>query len=331
AGLGWALATRRPPVAALERQLRDLDAQNAARAPAGLPPLPPHEHLPGRPVRPEERTTVVIAARNGRHQLERTLGELAALPERPPVIVVDDASDDGTTAWIRATHPDVGVVRLRERRGPVARNAGVRLARTPYVAFADADSWWAPGALDAAADLFDAHPRLGLVTARILVGEEGRVDPICAEMAASPLPWDPDLPGHALVSFMGGASAVRRAAFVDVGGFEERLVVGGEEELVGTELVVAGWAMRYVPALVVHHHPEGERRGEVRALGLRNALWFLWRRRPWPTALSWTAHLVRASGPRPETVRGVALALRGLPWALATRRRPAPWTAPGMR
>nr|WP_282600226.1 glycosyltransferase [Patulibacter sp. SYSU D01012] len=330
AGLPWALATRRAPSAALESRLRDLDAQNAARSPAGLPPLPPHELRAGRPVRPGERTTVVIAARNGWHQLERTLAELAALPERPPVIVVDDASQDGTAAHVQAAHPDVTVVRLRERRGPVARNAGVRLARTPYVAFADADSWWAPGTLDAAADLFDAHPELGLVTARILVGEDGRVDPISDEMAASPLPWDPELPGHPLVSFMGGASAVRRRAFVDVGGFEERLVVGGEEELVGTELVTAGWAMRYVPELVVHHHPEGERRGEVRALGLRNALWFLWRRRPWPTALSWSAHLVRASGPRTETARGVALALRGLPWALATRRRPAPWTERGM-
>jgi GT2 family glycosyltransferase len=281
--------------------------------------------------------TVVIAARNAWHQLERTLAELAALPERPPVVLVDDASTDGTVEQVRRRHPEVEVVRLHERCGPVARNVGVRRARTPYVAFADADSWWAPGSLRRVAELFDAHPELGLLGAHILVGPEDRDDPICAEMARSPLTWhaappgQPGLPGHVLASFLGGASAVRAAAFADAGGFEPRLVVGGEEELLGAELVTAGWAMRYVPELVVHHHPEGVRRGEVRALGLRNTLWFAWRRRPWPAGLAWSAYVLRSSGPRPETVRGLALALGGLGWVLRTRRRVPPGIERGLR
>jgi GT2 family glycosyltransferase len=340
-GLPRALRDRRAPGRALEDRLRDLEGQRAAGGRA-LPDDPPHDVLPARAAPPPgaggpAAVTVVIAARNAWHQLERTLAEHAALPGRPPVVLVDDASTDGTVEQVRRRFPEVEVVRLHERCGPVARNVGVRRARTPYVAFSDADSWWAPGSLGRVAALLDAHPELGLLGAHILVGPEDRDDPICGEMARSPLTWHasppghPGLPGHVLASFMGGASAVRRAAFEDVGGFEPRLVVGGEEELLGAELVTAGWAMRYVPELVVHHHPEGTRRGEVRALGLRNTLWFAWRRRPWRAGLAWSAYVVRASGPRPETVRGLALALGGLGWVLRTRRRVPPGIERGLR
>ena len=51
------------------------------------------------------------------------------------------------------------MVRLDRPRGSSARNVGVAQVTTPYVAFADDDSWWAPGALAAAADLFDRSSR----------------------------------------------------------------------------------------------------------------------------------------------------------------------------
>ena len=45
------------------------------------------------------------------------------------------------------------MVALPVNAGAVARTTGVRHTTTPYVAFADDDSWWEPGALDRAADL----------------------------------------------------------------------------------------------------------------------------------------------------------------------------------
>ncbi len=127
----------------------------------------------------------------------------------------------------------------RDELGGAGRTLGVEQVDTPYLAFRDDDSWPAPGALRRAADLLDRHPRLAVVTGRILVGVEQREDPVCAEMAASPLVRDPELPGAPLLSFLAGASVLRRSAYLDMGGFEPKLGIGGEEELLGADLVSA--------------------------------------------------------------------------------------------
>ena len=79
------------------------------------------------------------------------------------------------------------MVALARNVGAAVRNAGVRRARTPYVAFSDDDSWWQPGALRRAAAALDADPRLGLVAARTLVGPGCEPDPVNEAMAASRL------------------------------------------------------------------------------------------------------------------------------------------------
>jgi hypothetical protein len=54
--------------------------------------------------------------------------------------------------------PLLEVIRLPRNMGAAGRTAGLRRAQTPYVAFADDDSWWAPGSLEFAEALLDAHP-----------------------------------------------------------------------------------------------------------------------------------------------------------------------------
>ena len=73
-----------------------------------------------------------------------------ALPERWPIIVVDDASDDATTQRLhRRFGDDITVITLDRNVGAAARNVGVAAAATPLVAFVDDDSWWEPGSLGA--------------------------------------------------------------------------------------------------------------------------------------------------------------------------------------
>jgi GT2 family glycosyltransferase len=293
-----------------------------------VPPVsqPSKEHCAttGRPSRSasEQRVTVVVITRNRREQLASTLARLAALPGQPSVIVADNGSSDGTPAMVRHRFPGMLLLPARGNLGAVARNLAVRRVTTPYVAFCDDDTWWEPGALAAAADALDAHPDVACVTARIVVEPGLGDDPIVAELAGSPVPGRPGLPGPALLSFLAGASVLRTGPFRAAGGFSSRLWLGGEEELLAADLVTAGHWLCYLPAAVVHHEPSPLRDPtRRRALGIRNTLWFTWLRRPPAAALRRTAELA-VTVPRDAVSAGAfGTALAGLPWVLRERRR----------
>jgi GT2 family glycosyltransferase len=266
--------------------------------------------------------TVVIATRNRCAEVSATLERLLDLPERPAVIVVDNASSDATVETLRARFPAVTTIALERNIGAAARTVGARAASRPYVAFCDDDSWWQPGALTRATELLDGHPRLALVAARILVGPDELLDPTCTRMAASPLPTRPDLPGTPVLGFLACAAIVRREAFLAVGGFPELLLIGGEEAPVAWDLAAAGWDVTYAADVVAHHHPSAVRDAAGRdRLVRRNDALVAWMRRPLPVALGETRRLVGDALRRPALLAAVGGLLTRMPRALAARRR----------
>jgi GT2 family glycosyltransferase len=273
----------------------------------------------------DPRISVVVITWQRREEALACAGRLCELPERPHVVLVDNGSTDATAEAVRARFPDVEVLALRENLGAVGRNLGVRRTRTPYVAFCDDDTWWTPGALSRAADVLDAYPGLALVNARIVVEPSGVEDPIVAELRESPVPAPHWMPGPALGSFLAGASVVRRDAFEAAGGFNERLWLGGEEELLATDLIAAGWELCYLDELTVHHRASKVRDSiHRRRVGLRNTLWFTWLRRPLGPAVRRTMFLARTVPRDRVSLLGAVDAVRGLRWLLADRRpRPA--------
>ena len=270
----------------------------------------------GAPMRRSSPVGIVIATCNRRRELLATLQRVSSLAERPPIVVVDNGSDDGTPEAMRERFPAARVVAHPVSRGAAARTDGAALLGTPLVAFCDDDSWWAPGALTRAADHFERHPRLGLLAARVLVGPEERLDPTCAAMAASPLPRCADLPGPSVLGFVACGAIVRRSAFLEAGGFEGRYGFGGEEEQLAIDLRTAGWGLAYTDDVVAHHQPAtdgGARPGRTRRQQ-RNALWSAWRRRPAPAALRLTAAVASTSP------KAAVDAFAGARWALRGRR-----------
>lgn len=246
---------------------------------------------PGDQSRARERVSVVVITHNRVDELLRSLGRLTRLAERPRIVLVDNASTDGTVHAVLQTLPDVDVIALADNRGSAARNVGVAAVDTPYVAFSEDDSWWADGSLSRAADILDANPRLAVVNGHILVGEEQRDDPVCLDMAQSPLPARAGQPGHPLMSFVACAVVIRRTAF----------------------------------------HPSSARDvHERRARQLKNALWTTWLRRPAAPACRRTIRVLASAPPDTVTARGLAGALAGLPWILR-RRRTLPPHAEQMR
>lgn len=270
--------------------------------------------------RPRPRPGIVILTRNRRERVLSTLDRLAALPEQPQVVVVDNESQDGTPRAVATRHPQVRVLEMESNVGASGRNAGVRALDTELVALNDDDSWWAPGALSRAERVFAARPSLGLLQARILVGPGERLDPVCAAMRSSPLPARPGLPGPALLGFVACGAVLRRTAFLDAGGFHPRLQIGGEEKLLAFDLAMRGWELSYVDSVVAHHHPDpGGERANRRAQMIRNELWTAWLRRRLPGAVA-TSTRVGVRAVREQRARVLVEAVRGLPWVLRHRR-----------
>jgi GT2 family glycosyltransferase len=270
---------------------------------------------------PDPRVAVVVITHQRREELLGALGRLRALPEQPHVVVVDNGSTDGTADAVRERFPEVELIASPVNLGAVGRNLGVARLDTPFVAFCDDDTWWDPGSLTLAADTLERHPRLAVVTARIVVEPRGTEDPIVAELRDSPVPGADWLPGPALGSFLAGASVLRREAFVEVGGFNERLWLGGEEELMAGDLAAAGWELCYLADLTVHHQASRARDAHKRRRdGIRNTLWTTWLRRPLRPALRRTVHLLRTLPRDRVTAEGLLAAVRGVPWLVRERR-----------
>jgi N-acetylglucosaminyl-diphospho-decaprenol L-rhamnosyltransferase len=269
--------------------------------------------------------TVVVATRNRCSSLVSVLERLRALPERPPIVVVDNGSSDGTQDSVRSRFPDVRLICLDRNAGAAARSVGARHVTTPYVAFSDDDSWWLPGSLPRAVALLDRYPWLALVAAKILVGADMKEDATCVAMAGSPLESPRPLPGRPVLGFVACAAVLRRSAFLGVGGFHERLGVGNEEQLLALDLAEAGWSLAYVPEVVACHHPHSARDplGRRRDVA-RNTLWIGWLRRPLTGALRSTMQVVRQAFRDPSARAGLLAGIRGLGWVLRERRPTSP-------
>jgi GT2 family glycosyltransferase len=230
-------------------------------------------------------------------------------------VVLDNASEDDT-AEVAGRFPGVRLIRLPHNLGAAARTLGVLVAETPYVAFSDDDSWWAPGALPEAERIFDEHPRAGLLAARTLVGPECRDDPVTPEMERSPLGRPDGAPGPLVLGFLACSAIVRRRAYLQVGGFSPLLHFGAEEQLLAYDLAARGWDVCYVGRLRAHHHPSRSRPPSSwrRRAELRNRLLIAVLRRP-PRVCR--REVARTLVTAPRAVLG---AVPRLPRALGSRR-----------
>jgi GT2 family glycosyltransferase len=280
---------------------------------------------------------IVIASRDRRDELLATLQRLRIMlggsdlldPVEPPtVVVVDNGSSDGTSDAVRSVHPWCHVVALEENLGAAGRTAGVRAAGTDLIAFADDDSWWPPDSLVRAVELFEAHPRMGLLAARVRLEPTGEDDPVCALLERSPYEAPPGvlLPGPPVLGFVACGAVVRRTSYLEVGGFHPRFGIGGEETLLALDLSAAGWGCAYVGSVVAHHQPSTSRDPAHRAtVVVRNALWTDVLRRPFDVVSAHAAWLTERAAHDEAAAAGLAAAVDGATDLWAERRLLPAW------
>jgi glycosyltransferase involved in cell wall biosynthesis len=155
------------------------------------------------------------------HALPSALRQEKVLVE---VIVVDDGSRDGTAERAAALGDErIRVVRHEQSRGLAgARNAGIALARAPWLAFLDDDDLWAPQKLRVQLDVASSTGASWAYAETVVVDEQLRV------LEADDFPDPGELPELLLTGNHvpgGGSSVIARTDTVrEEGGFDEDLL-----------------------------------------------------------------------------------------------------------
>jgi N-acetylglucosaminyl-diphospho-decaprenol L-rhamnosyltransferase len=215
---------------------------------------------------PTGDVSVIVPTYQGRGHLENLLPSLAEQTLPHDVIVVDNASTDGTLELLRDRWPQVHRISFPQNRGfGKATNAGVAAARSETVVLLNNDIVCTPTFLERLVEALD--PREGFVMAApVLVrrDDEGHIDTAGIvidrtlhgfdHLYGEPVavltgdPFDPLAP-------CGGAAAFDRAAFLRVGGFDPAFFAYLEDVDLAIRCVGRGWKCRLAPtALAIHAH-----------------------------------------------------------------------------
>lgn len=114
------------------------------------------------------RISVIIANHNGEDYLERCLGSLGHLGPRLEVILVDNASSDGSLDLVASRFPGVRVLPQESNLGfATANNIGAEAAQGDALLLLNTDAWLEPDSLELLADRLESDHRAGLVAPRL--------------------------------------------------------------------------------------------------------------------------------------------------------------------
>jgi GT2 family glycosyltransferase len=204
------------------------------------------------------RVSVVINTLDRADQLERTLGSLGQL--RYPAfeaVVVQGPCRDRTSEVLDRFAPAIRVGTCPEPNLAMSRNIGVAMARGNIVAFLDDDAIPEPDWLDRLASAF-TDPRVGGAGGfiRDRDGVHFQHQAIVADRLGEAESF-PQLPAELgpgrYFSPTGTNVAIRRAALLAIGGFDEEYAYFLDETDVNLRLAEAGWRLVSIPDAEVHH------------------------------------------------------------------------------
>lgn len=220
--------------------------------------------------------SAVIVSHDTRDELLRCLASLFAGSFRPlEVLVVDNASADGSPAAVEQGFPQVKVIRLAENAGFArANNLGFRQAQAPLVLILNPDTEVRPGAIDALVAVLDARPLVGAVgprtlnpdgslqvsfgpdltplaewrQRRLVRGAKSRNPQVQARLAEmTEREFEPDW-------LSGSCILARREALLAVGGFDEGFFLYEEDADLCLRLRRVGWNVLFTPGAEIVHH-----------------------------------------------------------------------------
>jgi GT2 family glycosyltransferase len=191
--------------------------------------------------------TAVISNWNKREDLRENLDALRA-QTRPfaAIVVVDNASDDGSAAMVAERYPEVRLVVMPHSRFGACEtfNIGFKAARTPLVAILDDDVVLPPEWLErTVARLLAEPPTTAIVSTEVV--EPGMPEAFLRS---------PEVARERYMStFRGCASLARAPALAAAGGYDERLYIYGNERDLTCRLLNLGFRVLHYPAVRAFH------------------------------------------------------------------------------
>ena len=209
--------------------------------------------------------SVSIVNTNSRELLLACLGSLG--DAQAEIVVLDNASEDGSVAAVRERHPNVRVIPQEFRAGFGANhNTVIRVTRGRYVYVLNEDTTAQDWGFERLVAYLDAHPRVAAVGPRLVYPNGRRQDsawrfptPLVSALGLATLgkvgvkQSEGDEP-RPVDWVMGAAIVLRREALAEVGLFDEGFFLYSEEVDLQFRLQQAGWDVHYLPDLTVVHH-----------------------------------------------------------------------------
>lgn len=231
--------------------------------------------------------SVVIVSWNTRDLLSRCIASVIRQADEArlqvEIVVVDNASSDGTIDFINQEYPGITVIALQENRGfAAANNLGIARARGAEILLLNPDTEMLPGSLSALWQGLHASPRVGL-TGALLLNPDGSLQsagyrfPGLVQTFLDIFPVHPKLigsrlngrtpPGDGLSPLaidhpLGACMLVRRAVIEQVGMLDDRYFIYSEEVDWCRRIKAAGWTILTAPAARVIHY-SGQSTGQM--------------------------------------------------------------------
>ncbi|MDK2972361.1 MAG: hypothetical protein PWP23_2116 [Candidatus Sumerlaeota bacterium] len=244
---------------------------------------------------PALRVSIVIVSLNGRDRLAMPLDALRLCsPAAEEIIVVDNGSADGTSAFVRENYPETILIRAPQNLGFAGgNNLGILNATGDIVILLNDDTEPEPDWLAPLHEAFDADPRLGIAGVRLLYPDRVTIQHLGGTIEPNGLTKHLDY-GAALEAqnvhepletdyVTGAAFAIRSETIADIGLLDEGFWPIYFEEVDWCERARARrWRIRVIPAsTVIHHESQTTVKMSPRFLTLynRNRLRFLLKHR----------------------------------------------------
>ena len=243
----------------------------------------------------------MVANWNGANHLKIALPTLKRQTYSPlEILVVDNGSVDSSHQV--AAENEVTWVAMTQNRGLAAAwNEGARQALGQYLIFLNNDMRFPPDFVRMLVAILHDNPDLFAADARQLDWEGSTEIHSATRLRTGSFPYRGLIPGLDFVQeSVGGvtdvmqasaAMAVRRSMFENLGGFDERLLVGWEDTEICWRAWLRGWRTVLVPEAVCWHHlGSSSRSGHGAAARFRGTLGgrllFAMKHLPWPYAVS---------------------------------------------